>query len=178
MFSELLFVPEQVAGLGAPPERVSMRVLQNQERGGPAAGRTVAHRALPEGSEDLQVNLSPDLPPLYVDPQRIVAVLRNLLENAAKYSDDGLPVRVSAVLDGEQLVIRVEDEGPGIPPEHGRQIFDSFYQAESGLTRSRSGAGLGLAIAQGFVRAHGGEIWLESRHRGTCVAFSLPLERV
>ena len=137
-----------------------------------------AYRALPAGSNHLQVDLPPGLPPLYVDPQRIVAVLRNLLENAAKYSDDGLAVRLSAVYEGEELVIRIEDEGPGIPPEHGDQIFDSFFQAESGLTRSRSGAGLGLAISQGFVRAHGGEIWLEPRDRGTCIAFSLPLERV
>lgn len=135
-----------------------------------------ARRAQPEPGDRLQVDLPPELPVLRLDPPRIVAVLRNLIENAAKYSEASAPVRVRAEPVDGHVIVRVEDEGPGIPTEHGERIFDSFYQVESGLTRTRSGAGLGLAISRGFVRAHGGEIWLEPRERGTCVAFSLPLE--
>ncbi len=123
----------------------------------------------------LRVSLPSGLPALYVDPRRIEAVLRNLMENAAKYSPAGTPVRVSAAVNDHRLVVRVEDEGPGIPPEHSRRIFDSFYRVQDGLARNTPGAGLGLAISQGFVRAHGGDIWLEERPIGTCVAFSLPL---
>jgi PAS domain S-box-containing protein len=135
-----------------------------------------AQRAHPNPNERLQVNLPEHLPPLLADPQRIEAVLRNLIENAAKYTDDQSPILVSATVQSRSLVIRVEDRGPGIPAEHSQLVFESFYRVENGLARDASGAGLGLAICQGFVRAHGGEIWLEPRPKGTCVAFSLPLE--
>jgi signal transduction histidine kinase len=85
-------------------------------------------------------------------------------------------VRICAEVQNANLIVRVEDEGPGIPPEHSDRVFDSFYRVETGLARSNPGAGVGLAICQGFVRAHGGEIWLEPRLKGACVAFSLPLQ--
>jgi PAS domain S-box-containing protein len=135
-----------------------------------------AQYAHPRPDGRLQISLPSRLPSLYVDPRRIVAVLRNLLENAAKYSEGDSPITVRAVCENGHVVVRVEDEGPGIPPDHGHRIFDSFYRVESGLTRTKAGAGLGLAISQGFVRAHGGEIWVEPRNQGACIAFSLPLE--
>jgi two-component system sensor histidine kinase KdpD len=113
-----------------------------------------------------------------VDPQRIEAVIRNLIENAAKYAGDESPITVSAVLQGGNLILRVRDEGPGIPPEYSQRIFESFYRMEDELRSTAPGAGLGLAICQGFVSAHGGEIWLEPQTKGTCIAFSLPLEPV
>lgn len=138
------------------------------------AGRA-ALRAHPRPGERLQLLLPENLPPLHADPQRLEAVLRNLIENAAKYSGDHSPIRVSAAELNGKMIVRVEDEGPGIPAEHSQRIFDSFYRVENGLTRATPGAGLGLAIAQGFVRAHGGEIWLEPRAKGVCVAFSIPM---
>ena len=134
-----------------------------------------ARRAHPQPKERLEVNLPSNLPDFLADPQRIEAVLRNLIENAAKYSGDESPIRVSAQVQSEHLIVRVEDEGPGIPAEASDRIFDSFYRVENGLSRSNTGAGLGLAICQGFVQAHGGEIWLEPVPQGTCVAFSLPI---
>ena len=117
----------------------------------------------------------PNLPPVYIDPQRIEAVLRNLIENAAKYCPDDTPIRLSARVDDGQLLVSIVDEGPGIPPGLSSHIFDSFYRIDNGLTRKTAGAGLGLAIARGFVQAHGGHIWLEPRQKGTCVTFSLPV---
>lgn len=137
-----------------------------------------AQRTHPQPNGRLHLDLPPDLPPLYVDPHRIVAVLRNLIENAAKYSGDADPIYVSAVCEADQLIVRVADEGPGIAAADSERIFSSFYRAESGLTRHTPGAGLGLAISRGFVRAHGGDIWLEPQESGTCVAFALPLGRV
>jgi two-component system NtrC family sensor kinase len=84
-------------------------------------------------------------------------------------------VRISAAQEGEWLVVHVSDEGPGISSAQSMRVFDSFYRVDNGLTRQVTGAGLGLAISQGFVRAHGGDIWIEPSERGTCVAFSLPL---
>jgi signal transduction histidine kinase len=135
-----------------------------------------AQRAHPSPKDRLKIDLPPGLPVFFADPQRIESVLRNLLENAAKYAGEESPIQVSAHVQAGNLIMRVEDEGPGIPDEDSQRIFESFYRVENGLTRSTTGAGLGLAICQGFVRAHGGEIWLEPRPIGTCVAFSLPLQ--
>lgn len=126
--------------------------------------------------ERFQVHLPNDLPLVPLDAQRIEVVLRNLLENAVKYGEAGTPITVSVTQEGGEVIVRVMDEGPGIPPEHIPYVFESFYRVEDGLARSRSGAGLGLAIARGFVEAHGGRIWVEPRAKGTCLAFSLPLE--
>lgn len=123
----------------------------------------------------LQVQLPPDLPPLYADPRRIEVVLRNLLENASKYSQDGTPIYLQAKQEGDRLLLRVIDQGPGIPEEQRERVFEIFFQVESGLDRRQAGAGLGLAICRGFVQAHGGEIWIEPSESGTVVSFWLPL---
>lgn len=135
-----------------------------------------AQRAHPQPGEHLQLNLPADLPVFYADPQRIEAVLRNLIENAAKYGGEKSPISITASVEGTDLVVRVADEGPGIPAEERERIFDSFYQLENGLNRKSTGAGLGLAICRGFVVAHGGKIWVESRPKGACIAFSLPMQ--
>ncbi|HLF91037.1 MAG TPA: ATP-binding protein, partial [Anaerolineales bacterium] len=83
-------------------------------------------------------------------------------------------IRLTATPENGELIVRVADEGPGIPGEHAQRVFESFYRVDTGLTRT-PGAGLGLAICQGFVHAHGGRIWLEPQEKGTCIAFSLPI---
>ncbi len=133
-------------------------------------------RAHPRPGHRIHVSISPDVPTLFVDPQRIEAVLRNLIENAAKYAGDTSPIYVEASRVGSQLIVRVRDEGPGIPAEYRQRIFDSFYRIENGLRRHTPGAGLGLAICRGFINAHGGEIWLEPQEKGACFVFSLPLQ--
>jgi PAS domain S-box-containing protein len=128
----------------------------------------------PQPAERLRLALPPDLPPIFVDPQRIEVVLRNLIENAVKYTPAESPIWVCAEQQPTEIVIRVQDEGPGIAAEHGQRVFESFYRVDGGLTRRAPGAGLGLAICQGFVQAHGGKIWLEAQPCGACFAFSLP----
>ncbi len=135
--------------------------------------RAAAH-AHPSPAGCLSIDLPLHLPLILVDPKRIEAVLRNLIENAVKYGGD-TPVRIHAELENDYIIVKVEDEGPGIPAEDSQQIFGSFYRVENGLTRNTTGAGLGLAISRGFVHAHGGKIWIEPRQKGTCVAFSIPL---
>lgn len=135
-----------------------------------------AQRAHPDPTARLMIDIPKNIPTLYVDAQRIEAVLRNLIENAAKYAEDTSPITVSAETSEDSIIIRVKDEGPGIPSEFNQSIFQSFYRLDQGLTRTATGAGLGLAICKGFVNAHGGNIWLEPRSNGTCIAFSLPLD--
>ncbi len=135
-----------------------------------------AQRAHPNPKSRLLIDIPIDTPSIYVDAQRIEAVLRNLIENATKYAGSTSPIMVTAETQGNSMIVRVKDEGPGISPEFSQSIFQSFYRLDQGLTRSATGAGLGLAICKGFVNAHGGEIWLEPQPVGTCIAFSLPLD--
>ncbi len=132
-------------------------------------------RVRPQPGARLHLDLPPDLPPIFADPQRIEVVLRNLIENAVKYTPADSPIRVCAARESAGIVIRVQDQGPGIAAEHSRRVFESFYRVDGGLTRRAPGAGLGLAICQGFVQAHGGKIWLEPQPHGACLAFSLPV---
>jgi len=136
--------------------------------------REAALHAHSQPGARLQLDIPPDLPPLFADPQRITAVLRNLIENAAKYSPPDAPIHINAHCEDGQIIIKIKDEGPGIPAAHGEHIFSSFYRIENGLARQTTGAGLGLSISRGFVQAHGGKIWLEPVGSGTCIAFSLP----
>lgn len=130
-------------------------------------------RVMDHGEHPLAVDIPSELPPVYVDAARIEVVLRNLLENALKYTPPGRPVRVRAYVSGEEMVVRVEDRGPGIPPEHRTRIFDRFYRMPG--VRA-GGAGLGLAICKGFVEAHGGRIWVEDNPEGgAAFVFTLPI---
>ena len=123
----------------------------------------------------IQIDIPPGLPPVYVDAYRIEVVIRNLVENAIKYSEEGKPIRIVAIPAGEKVIVQIEDQGPGIPTDKVVDIFESFYRLDDGLARRKPGVGLGLAICRGFVQAHEGKIWVEPRQTGTCFAFSIPL---
>ncbi len=100
-------------------------------------------------------------------------VLVNLLTNAVKFSPEGTTVKVRAYDDGDEAVVSVIDEGPGIAAVDQGRVFDRFYQAKNG--ESARGTGIGLTIAQRFTELHGGEIWVESEPgRGATFAFSIP----
>jgi PAS domain S-box-containing protein len=134
-------------------------------------------RSNPHPGDRIITNIPNDFPPIFADPQRLEVVLRNLIENAAKYSPELLPITISASKQNGEVVIRVQDQGPGIPEIHNKHIFESFYRVDSSFTRTKPCAGLGLAISQGFIKAHGGEIWLEPQSQGVCIAFSIPNRR-
>jgi signal transduction histidine kinase len=107
------------------------------------------------------------------ETDRIVQVLSNLITNALKYSPPGSAVRVGARRSDGHIEVYVEDRGPGIPPELLPRIFDRFTRAQ--LRHGHDGIGLGLAIAQGIVLAHGGRIWAENRTDGPGARFSFSL---
>jgi PAS domain S-box-containing protein len=136
-----------------------------------------AKQARLQASNRFEVLIEPDLPPLYGDPPRLETILRNLIENAVKYAGPEATVRVEVLQQQGEFVFRVSDDGPGIPPEESERIFESFYRVDNSLTRIASGAGLGLAICQGLVRAHGGRIWVEAQKVGACIAFFIPLNK-
>jgi len=92
------------------------------------------------------------------DPCRLVQVLVNLLNNATKYTPDGGEIRIEAVREGGDVVIRVKDNGVGIPPEKLSQIFDLFTQLDHGPERTQGGLGIGLTLVRRLVELHGGSI--------------------
>jgi two-component system sensor histidine kinase KdpD len=121
----------------------------------------------------VEVNLPPDLPPVYVDAGLVVQVFVNLFDNIAKYTPAGTHARVAAAVEGRLVRVVVEDEGPGFPPGDPAQLFEKF-QRGSGES-AVAGAGLGLAICRAIVRAHGGEIEAHRREGGGArFEFTLP----
>ncbi|MGH9378131.1 MAG: PAS domain S-box protein [Terriglobia bacterium] len=111
-----------------------------------------------------------------VDPDQIIQVLINLLNNAIKFSPSGSTVRVTVdQIDGEVL-FQVKDPGRGIPVDKLTQVFERFQQVDAGDSREKGGTGLGLAICRSIVAQHNGRIWAESKlGQGSAFFFSLPV---
>jgi signal transduction histidine kinase len=135
----------------------------------------VAHQA---STHRLLVDFPRDFPIVDADPGRITQVLRNLLDNAVKYSPQGGIVLVRGQVDETQVVVSIADQGVGIAPEHLNRLFEKFFRVDSGLGRHVVGSGLGLPIAQAIIESHGGRIWAESKlDEGSTFYLTLPLTR-
>lgn len=113
-----------------------------------------------------------------VDPDQLDQVLDNLVSNAIKYTGDGGQIELNARRgEGGQLEITVKDTGIGIPKKDIEKIFDRFYRVDKARSRSMGGTGLGLSIAREIIRAHGGQIAIESTvNEGTSVKVILPAD--
>jgi signal transduction histidine kinase len=134
------------------------------------ARQTAKHRIL--------VDFPRDFPIVDADPGRITQVLRNLLDNAVKYSPQGGVIVVRGQVGETQVVVSIADQGVGIAPEHLNRLFEKFFRVDSGLGRHVVGSGLGLPIAQAIIESHGGRIWAESKlGEGSTFYFTLPLAR-
>ena len=163
--------------------------VARMERGGFAVERT----ALPPGeilmevaemfaspasdrSLELETKVPEELPPVFVDRERILQVLSNLVDNAVKFTPPGGRVRIEAERRNDEVCFSVSDTGPGILHEHLPRVFDRFWQARQA---DRRGTGLGLPIARRLVEAHGGRIWAESTPgQGSTFHFTVPIAPV
>lgn len=116
---------------------------------------------------------------VYGDPTRLVQVLANILNNAAKYTPEGGEIGLTMRVGGSQLEIAVTDNGIGIAPEFMPKVFDLFAQAERPMDRSQGGLGIGLALVKTLVQMHGGRVQVASagRGRGTTFTLQLPLHQ-
>jgi signal transduction histidine kinase len=124
---------------------------------------------------ELVMEITPNLPPVIVDGQRITQVLTNLAGNAAKYSPEHTRITISAFPVENAIQVDVVDQGIGIPAKDREHVFEAFRQLENTASNRTRGAGLGLAICKGLVEAHGGKIWIQARPEpGTVVSFTLP----
>jgi signal transduction histidine kinase len=132
---------------------------------------------------DLTARLPDDLPTVQADADRVAQILRNLLVNAVRYTPAGGSVTVSAASAGGLVQIDVTDTGEGIAPEDLPHVFERFWRVDRARARGNrpygihgGGTGLGLSVAQSLVKAHGGDIWVESAPgQGSTFSFTLPI---
>ncbi len=128
-------------------------------------------------AEDSEVQLQFEKTSIYVeaDEKRLDRVLSNLVSNAIKFSPKGKTVCVSAEAKETAVLIRVLDEGPGIPIEMRESVFDRFQQVPGVNAGEKGGSGLGLTICKEIVELHGGKIWVEGEPSNNSFVFSLPV---
>jgi signal transduction histidine kinase len=134
-------------------------------------------RGFPTAVDRIRLRVDPDVPSVALDPTALHEIVANLVDNALKYSSIGSPVDVRAEVDGDSLVIRVRDEGQGIPPDDLPRIFDRFTQIDGSSTRAHGGVGLGLHLVRALTRRAGGDVDVESVvGRGTTFTVRIPVE--
>ncbi|HVL75556.1 MAG TPA: PAS domain S-box protein [Noviherbaspirillum sp.] len=115
---------------------------------------------------------------LYADPVRLSQVFGNLLNNAAKYTDDNGEIEIGMDVTPEEFIVRVRDNGIGIEPDMQKSIFTIFRQGAHPVERTHGGLGIGLSLVDGLVRLHGGRVEVFSEGRGKGSEFSVHLPRV
>jgi signal transduction histidine kinase len=136
----------------------------------------VARMVFPNGGKKSSLVSLPDGVRVKADRRRVQQVIRNLMENARKYGGD--QVMVEGFVMGDQYLIVISDNGPGVPDEETQRVFENFEQLSKGDAREATGIGLGLPIARRLARAMGGEVWYERRFpTGARFCYSLPLRR-
>lgn len=128
-----------------------------------------------ESEQELIVTLAPETIIVEGDETRLEQIFLNILDNAAKYSDKGAPVRLTVEKQNNQAVISFEDSGIGIPADKLPSIFDMFSQVEDSLSRSRGGLGIGLHLTRRLVEMHRGTIEARSEGAGKGSAFIIRL---
>jgi signal transduction histidine kinase len=150
--------------------------IESFDAAGPLAH--LAELAQLEGLDDKSVEVevdTPDTVTLRADPRNYQRAVDNLLRNAVRYASSR--VRLTLARDGENLIVSVEDDGPGIPAEDRSRVVEPFVRVDPDRDRRTGGAGLGLAIVTRIMRAHGGELLIEQSDLGGArVALRFPLE--
>ena len=127
---------------------------------GPLVAAAIEAYQLPVAARRLRIDLAVDDLEVNADRARLRLILDNLLSNAVKYSPDGATITLRARRDGDDLVVEVADQGPGIPADERARIFEAFYQGPAAAGALVRGTGIGLSVVQEFVQAHGGTVEL------------------
>lgn len=137
--------------------------------------RQALEEARPFTSHQIEIRMEGSLPSLLADGAMLTRALTNLLDNAAKYSEQGSVILVEVSQTSDGIAFSVTDQGIGISPTDQEHLFNRFYRVAQG-GGARPGVGLGLAIAKSIVQAHGGRIWVNSQlGQGSSFSFSIPL---
>lgn len=126
---------------------------------------------------ELAAEVPADLPPIFLDPDKLEKILLNLLFNALKFTPAGGRVTVRARREADRLVLAVRDTGMGIAPAQLPNVFSRFWQADTSAQRKYQGMGIGLALVKELTEAHGGEVQIASElNRGTTFTLRIPWE--
>lgn len=135
------------------------------------------HKQVEAKEQQIKTDIPGDLPQVYADPERVRQVLTNLLDNAIKYTPIQGTIQLSVLHRTTQKIqVSICDTGPGIPEENRERIFEDRYRLKR--DESKDGYGIGLALCQRIVRAHYGQIWVDSeQNQGSCFHFTLPVYR-
>ena len=114
-----------------------------------------------------------------IDAQLIIQVIINIMNNAIKYTPEGSLIILSMEKQEKNVLIKISDNGPGIPDSAKEHLFEMFFTANKSYSDSRRGLGLGLALCKSIVNAHGGTIRVQDNHpSGACFCFTLPISEV
>ena len=168
LISDLLDVARIDTGtLAIFPEPTDVTVLVDEARNGFHGGG---------GGHQIEIEIPPDLPWVMADRLRMVQVLGNLLNNAARHSPENSPLQVTATAEDIHVSVSVSDQGRGIRAESLPHLFRKFSRIES--EEQGGDTGLGLAICKGIVEAHGGRIWAESEGPGLGARFTFTIPTV
>src|SRR5262249_39685626 len=128
-----------------------------------------------EKNHTLNVSVATGSMRVHADPTRLEQMVTNLLTNAAKYTDPGGSIAVTAYPEPGCVLIRVADSGIGLSPEMLTEVFELFSQVDKSLDRSRGGLGIGLSVVRKLAEMHGGTVWASSEGLGKGSEFALQL---
>ena len=126
--------------------------------------------------EQIQVKCAPSWARIQIDEVEII--VRNLLDNSARYSPSGAIIEISVAVEGERIGLTVRDYGTGIPAKEFVRVFDRFYRSDEARDRTHGGAGIGLAVVKRIVEARGGSVFPQAVSTGTLMVVTLPAETV
>lgn len=171
LISDLLTISRIEAGKALELKMESMQMK-------PLCIRVVERYRNATDTHVLEEHVPDDLPALIADKDKLDQVITNLIGNAIKYSPKGGTITLSGSKTDDQVTISITDQGMGIPPEHLDKIFDKFHRVENSDARQQEGAGIGLYLVKHLVKAHGGDVWVESTPgEGSTFFFTIPIPK-
>ncbi|UOF02821.1 sensor histidine kinase [Bdellovibrio reynosensis] len=122
----------------------------------------ITELAVMAGAKNISIRVIGEVEPFMADAKKVEQVLRNLVSNAIKFIPNGKTVQIRWEGDEKNVILRVIDDGPGVPEEHLDRLFERFYRIDKGRTRDAGGTGLGLAIVKHIMQSHGGTVAVKS----------------
>ncbi len=160
-------------------ENGTMRLRVNAEMLEDVFREAVAHADRKLSEHKIRIDLPDDMLMAKMDVRLIIQVIINIINNAVKYTPPGSEIVLSAKKKGSMACITIADNGPGIPEESKKHLFDMFYTADIGKSDCRRGMGLGLSLCKSIIEAHGGGIYVtDNKPQGSVFSFTLPIEEV
>ncbi len=144
----------------------------------PDLAEAVAERSRPQApAHTIIIDFPSEFPIIQGDREKLRMVLANLIDNAIKYSPEGGSIVIGGRAEADHVVVSIEDQGIGIPPEEREHVFERFHRVDTRLSRATQGVGLGLYICKVIVEAHNGRLWVESPASGRGSTFLVRVPR-